>query len=102
MSKRLGGIIDRLQSNTLQRHVTWAMPGREIPPPHYFTAGSVPLVIGLFCGSGVYSGIMGDIPAARYREQVIGESHGATQPGDPKDPLHLLPSVSGCPTTTHV
>ena len=25
----------------------------------------------------VYSGIMGDIPAARYRERVMGESHEA-------------------------
>ena len=36
---------------------------------------------------------MGDIPTARYRERVIGESHEATEAGDSKDPLHPLPSV---------
>ena len=48
---------------------------------------------GLFKGLGVCSWIMGDIPTARYCEQVIGESHEATEAGDSKDPLHLLPSV---------
>ena len=36
---------------------------------------------------------MGDIPAARYRERVIGESQEATDAGDSKGPLDPLPSV---------
>ena len=36
---------------------------------------------------------MGDIPAARYRGRVIGESHEATEAGDSKDPLHPVPSA---------
>ena len=48
---------------------------------------------GLFKGLGVCSWIVGDIPAARYRERVIGESHEATEAGDSKDPLNPLPSV---------
>ena len=56
---------------------------------------------------------MGGIPAARYREQVMSESHEATEAGDSKDPSSDLypfrtPNrgmslVSSCPpTTTHV
>ena len=48
---------------------------------------------GLFKGLGVYSWIVSGIPATRYRERVTGESHEATEAGDSKDPLHLLPSV---------
>ena len=71
------------------------------------------LVPGLFCGFDVYSGIMGGIPAARYREQVMSESHEATEAGDSKDPSSDLYPFrtpnrgmslvsSGPPTTTHV
>ena len=66
------------------------MPRREQPPPHSFPAGSVRLVPGLFCGFDVNTGI----PAARYREQVMGESHEATEADESKDPsLDLRPSV---------
>ena len=41
-----------------------------------YTAGSVPLVPGLFCGFDIYSGIMEDIPAARYRERVARSGRG--------------------------
>ena len=33
------------------------------------------------------------MPAARYRERVIGESQEATEAGDSKEPLDPLPSV---------
>ena len=36
---------------------------------------------------------MGDMPAARYRERVIGESQEATEVGDSKEPLDPHPSV---------
>ena len=77
------------------------MPRRELPPPQFFTAGSVPCVpldysIDLF---DVYSGIMGDIPAARYRERVMGESHEVTE--RLANPKTLLFVSSGPLTTTH-
>ena len=34
---------------------------------------------GLFCGFDKYSGTMGDIPAARYRERITGESNETVQ-----------------------
>ena len=57
------------------------MPRRELPPPHSVTQqGLCPVFldysVDLF---DVYSGIMGDITAARYREGVMGESHEATE-----------------------
>ena len=67
------------------------MPTKEPPPPHFFDAGSMSLAPELF--KGVCSWIVGDIPAARYREWVIGESQEATEAGDSNDPLDPLPSV---------
>ena len=66
------------------------MPTKEPPSPHSFDAGSMSLVPGLFEGLGVCSWIVGDIPAARYRERVIGESQEAAEAGDSKDPTNLI------------
>ena len=66
---------------------------KEPPPPHSFDAGSMSLVPGLLKGLGVCSCIVGDMPAARYRERVIGESQEAIEAGDSKDHLDPLPSV---------
>ena len=73
------------------------MPRGDLPPPHSLTAGSVPLVPRLFCGFDVYSGIMGDIPAARFRERLMRESHEAPEAGEYKD--HSLIWISAPPYT---
>ena len=68
------------------------MPRRKLLPPQSFTAqqGLCPLCldypVDLIGGFDVYSGIMRDIPAARYRERVMTESHEATEAGKSKDP----------------
>ena len=49
----------------------------------------------------VYSGIMGDIPATRYRERVMGESHEATEMLANTKTL-LFVSSGSLTTTQHV
>ena len=68
---------------------------------HFCTAGCLcPVVmdysVDLF---DVYSGIMGDIPAARYRERVMGEFHEATE--RLANPRTLIFVSSGPLTITH-
>ena len=47
--------------------------------PCFRTINRLIVYSGLFCGFDKYSGTMGDIPAARYRERVMGESNETIQ-----------------------
>ena len=65
----------------------------KAPPPHSFDVGSLSLVPGLSKGLDVRIWVVGEMPAVRYRERVMGESQEATDGGESKVPLNTPPSV---------